>query len=165
MFTDVGYRLRVNNFNMVDYWFWSSQNVQYFEDIVKYNFDTFTLRKDNNQPTKAEVYIRLSTDMITHSRRVMLLFDFLGKIGGLHKLLLTIATIITGFAFGDRLALEIMENIYKLRDNGEDVPNFKSRDVLMKNLSCFYRSKRTKQLDKALVYGRKKLGDLFDLRT
>jgi hypothetical protein len=48
----------------------------------------------------------------------MLIFDFLGKIGGLNRLLWTLGGLLIGYLYRDRLAIEITESIYVLRDKG-----------------------------------------------
>jgi hypothetical protein len=42
----------------------------------------------------------------------MLLFDFLGKIGGLSKILWQLGTMIVGYFLKDRLIVEILESLY-----------------------------------------------------
>lgn len=38
-------------------------------------------------------------------------------------------------------------------------------DVIIRNLSCCYKSKRSKQLDKIANLGKKEINNIFDIRT
>jgi hypothetical protein len=87
----------------------------------------------------------------------MLLFDFLSKIGGLNRLLWTLGGLLIGYLYKDRLALEISESIYVLKYNGQDLPDFQARDILVKQVFFCCKSKKSKQLDKAIRAGKKKL--------
>jgi hypothetical protein len=67
---------------------------------------------------RGELWFRIDSKMFTHTRRVMLLFDFLGKIGGLNRLLWTIGGLILSYCYKDRLAVEIIETLYDVEKSG-----------------------------------------------
>jgi hypothetical protein len=72
----------------------------------------------------------------------MQLMDCLGTLGGLNRLLWTLGALANSFLFKERIFVEIMETLYKIKDNGEDVDNFKVRDILVRKLCCFKKSKK-----------------------
>jgi hypothetical protein len=42
----------------------------------------------------------------------MILFDYLGKIGGLNRTMWTVGAIIYGYFYKDRLVVEVTESLY-----------------------------------------------------
>jgi hypothetical protein len=93
---------------------------------------TFDTRPSMAISTRVDFYFRLHHEEVIHTRRVMLIFDFLGKIGGLNRLLWTLGGLLIGYLYKDRLAIEITESIYVLKDKGQELPNIQARDILFK---------------------------------
>jgi hypothetical protein len=69
-------------------------------------------RPSVNEKKRCEIYYRIDIQEILHTRRVMLVFDFLGKIGGLSKILWQLGGMLVGFFLKDRLIVEILETLY-----------------------------------------------------
>ena len=86
-----------------------------------HNFETFDVLPEEDTGLRAAFYLRLETKMINHTRNVMLLFDFLGKIGGLNRLLWTLGFLAIKYLYKDRITVEILESMYVLKDNGEEI--------------------------------------------
>jgi hypothetical protein len=74
----------------------------------------------------------METEEITHTRKVMLIFQLFSAIGGLNRLLWTIGGLIIGFLYKDRLVMEITEDLYILKSKGKEIDNFQSVDILIK---------------------------------
>ena len=47
-FTDGGYRLRLNNINILNYWFWDISYTETFLDLIIYNFFTIETKKTDD---------------------------------------------------------------------------------------------------------------------
>ena len=54
----------------------------------------------------------------------MLIFEFLGAVGGLNRLLWTLGGIIIGYLYKDRMTLEICESMYTLKDGDKEIEDF-----------------------------------------
>jgi hypothetical protein len=76
----------------------------------------------------------------------------------------TIGNLVIGYIYKDRLIVEIMETLYKLRDKGKDVSNFNARDILIKQVFFCCKSRRTNQINKAILAGKKRLNVMFDIK-
>jgi hypothetical protein len=60
--------------------------------------------------------------------------------------------------------MEITEDIYILKTNGKEIENFESVDILIKQVFCCYKSKRSRILEKSIAQGKKKLNVWLDIR-
>jgi len=68
-FSDTGYRLRKNKFYRDDEWYpFGPNKIESFYDTTFFNSDTFLV--DENDTTIAEMYFRIETNEIAHSRVV-----------------------------------------------------------------------------------------------
>ena len=86
----------------------------------------------------------------------MLLFDFLGKIGGLNRLLWTLGAIILGSLYKDRLQIKIIESLFDCQEKGSGLSSFSTWDLLKRSVLCRYcKTKKVKQLDKTIQAGKK----------
>ena len=124
----------------------------------------FDVNPAENLKLRGMIYIRLNSQMIVHSRRVMLLFDFLGKIGGVNRLLWTLGGLLLGYLYKDRMVIETLENLYELKDKGQEIKDIKASDILKKQVFCCFKTKRAKQVNKVIEAGKKKLSLWFDMR-
>ena len=94
-FSDTGYRFRENKFDMSDEWipfYPSSETVTH--DITLYNSDVVTPSPDNKNI--AMLTFRLDEDIITHTRIVFHLMDWLSSIGGALEALIYLSMFILG---------------------------------------------------------------------
>ena len=73
----------------------------------------------------------------------MTLMDFLGKIAGINRLLLTISSTVIGFFFKDRIYLEVIETLFSIKEKGSKIKDFNASDLIKRNISCCFSSKRT----------------------
>ena len=68
-FSDTGLRFRKNSYYRDDYWYpFSEENYNEFYDIVFFNSDTFTV--DRNALIIAEMFFRIETNELHHTRTV-----------------------------------------------------------------------------------------------
>ena len=74
----------------------------------------------------------------------MVLMDFLGKIGGLNRLLWTIGGLIVGYLYKDRMIFELLEDLYEMKDKGENVKRVYGSDIMCKQVCCCFRRARAK---------------------
>ena len=87
MYTDAGYRFRMNQFNAADNWFpFIPASIHTFFDYKFYNSDTYDTGTTQGHLI-AEMYFRIDTDKMEHSRQVYNLMDYLGDIGGIGDVL------------------------------------------------------------------------------
>ena len=163
-YTGAGMRFRFNEFYQTDQWFFARNGQYDFIDLLTSTFDVFDVDPAKTIKMRGEMYLRMHSEQIIHKRRVMVLMDFLGKIGGLNRLLWTLGGLIIGFLYQDRLAVEIIEDLYEVKDKGEPVKNIKAIDIVCKQVFCCFRRARTKQVTKVIDAGKKKLSRWFDIK-
>ena len=93
-FSDAGYRFRENTLTTVDHWLpFIPPETKNFYDISMFSSDTLQVSHEYN--IICEMWFRIKTDAITHSRNVFGIMNWLGAIGGVNKVLLDIL----GFLF------------------------------------------------------------------
>jgi len=94
-FSDVGFRFRLNMFNMLDSWVPGFPNtIVKFFDLVLFNSDTMPTELNNK--FIATMYYRIDIDQVAHKRNVFVFMDWLGAIAGIEKFLLKWLTFIFG---------------------------------------------------------------------
>ena len=95
LFTDAGYRFRQNIFKRADHWFpGTGTTIEKFYDILLFSNDEIEVGKEFM--TIAEMWFRVKTDNITHTREVFSFMNWLGSIGGITGLLTTFAVFLFG---------------------------------------------------------------------
>lgn len=92
IYTDHGYRFRENEFQISDSWIPGKEEVVKFFDSKVFNTDTYFVSDDIM--AIADLWFRLDTDKIIHTRNVFGISDLLGTIGGVELVLLQIAGMI-----------------------------------------------------------------------
>lgn len=88
-FSDAGYRFRENTLNTVDHWIpFILPEKKNFYDISLFSSDTLQVSDEYN--VICEMWFRIKTDAITHSRNVFGIMNWLGSIGGVNSVLIEI---------------------------------------------------------------------------
>jgi len=89
-YSDTGYRLRFNEFLRQDGWLFKKNIVNKFFDYVFFSSDTYPNAPSDNQKLISEMYFRLDSNQVTHSRDAFYIMDLISKLGGVERLLLKI---------------------------------------------------------------------------
>ena len=109
-FSNTGYRLRKNIFNMKDQIIFGTQNEKVFYDTVLYNSDT--ILTDQKQEVIAEMYWRVDVDKMEHSREVYTLMDYLGDVGGIPDVIMFTLMLLFGHYINFIKELSTMQSLY-----------------------------------------------------
>ena len=95
IFSDAGYRYRLNTFDSNDHWIPGvGHGVKKFYDVI--NFSSDEIEVDDDYMIIAQMYFRIKVDTIRHERRVFSISDWLGSIGGIKTILLDLFIIFFG---------------------------------------------------------------------
>jgi len=117
-FTDLGFRFRLNIFNMLDSWVPGFPNtIVKFFDLKIFNHDI--IETDLNNKFIATMYYRIDIDQVLHNRNVFVFMDWLGAIAGIEKFLLKWLTFIFGGFIQYNAAIEIINQHYKKREKDD----------------------------------------------
>jgi len=93
-------------------------DTQDFYDIVFFNTDTFDVTTTYNKI--AEMNFWLHPDEVSHVRIVYSLFDWLGSIGGVYFLLITLVAFIAGGYLYFNMIIEIMIPLFSYSKEEEE---------------------------------------------
>lgn len=116
-FTDAGHRYRYNKFLRTDYWYSGKKINDPFYDYVFYNSDTYEVEEDKT--VLAELYFRLDSNQINHRRIVFSFMDFVGSMGGVSRILLTICGWVYGSYASFYSSISTITYLYKIRQSPE----------------------------------------------
>lgn len=87
-FIDGGYRFRKNNFKKLDHWLPGlSISLTTFFDVYFFNSDEFNVDEKTALNKIGQIFFRIDSNEVNHLRRVYMLVDMLGEIGGLNAAL------------------------------------------------------------------------------
>ena len=92
-----------------------STTIEFYDSKQLQGF-VFTRDEGSTNPKKAEVYIRLDTDQMVHTRTVFSFMDWLGAIGGVGDVMILIfGFFISGYA-DFHAKVEILDRMYFKQD-------------------------------------------------
>ena len=98
IYTDQGYRFRENTFEKADHIIpGAGEGAQRWFDITFFSSDPIVVGDDFT--ILAEMYFRVKSDSISHSRSVYTIMDWLGDLGGIGEILKSTAALFLGGYF------------------------------------------------------------------
>ena len=110
-YSDTGVRLKMNVFNRQDSWsIFGSEQEDTFYNYEQYNSDTFDTSP--SQTLIAEMFFRIQSDKIVHSRTVYGLIDWLGDIGGIEDVLNIVVMMFIGNYLKFNCSIMVMQSLY-----------------------------------------------------
>ena len=102
VFTDTGYRFRINRYTRQDVWYFPSTVTDTFTDLTKFNHDEYNILPTVYKKMIGQLWFRLESNLLTHTRTVIQIEDFFGRIGGIFGILIYIFEV----SFGDYINFE-----------------------------------------------------------
>ena len=95
LFSDSGYRFRENAFSKDDHWLPGlGMTTIKFYDVTFFSADLIDVGED--YPIIAEMYFRIKSDAISHSRAVFSVMDWLGAVSGIEEFLMDLCIFALG---------------------------------------------------------------------
>lgn len=126
-FTDIGYRFRQNIYNTQDFWYWPITDTSTFFNLETYNYSPVNVPDKEVTKAKkiAEVWFRLDTNVMDHTKQVTSFTQFLSSLAGMLGFLFTIA----GSIFGSYICFQQLNNrcldLYQGDEDEDDDFNIK----------------------------------------
>jgi len=88
-FTDTGYRNMLNNFEKQDHWYFPYTTEDSFTSTTAASVDTWNeARKCGDRICIADIWFRNHVNVLNHTRVVIQIEEFLGRIGGIFGIIL-----------------------------------------------------------------------------
>lgn len=182
IFTDTGYRFRRNVYEQEDYWYWPIKKESVFNDFTLFNHDEFTSDlKTSNRILIAELWYRNEVNQLNHTRTVIQIEDFLGRIGGIFGIVYALLFWVFKHYISYEAKLRWIQKFYKFQFQSNHANKSSLEDILKENLKidfqkisiigsyiinyspckcclkCFYKSNRQQLIRQMMKKGEEQL--------